>query len=90
MKYILIALVCTVVSYAQVTTKHIDGLRDKPAKLIAITNVTLIPEPGTKVENATVLIQDNKIIATGVVNIPAGATIKDGKGLWCYAAFTEP
>ncbi len=90
MKYILIALVCTVVSYAQVTTKHIDGLRDKPAKLIAITNVTLIPEPGKKVENATVLIQDNKIIATGVVNIPAGTTIKDGKGLWCYAAFIEP
>lgn len=86
-----IAIVLSIsLSLAQQTTKHIDGLRDKPLRYLAITNLTLVPEPGQVIEGATVIIRDNKIEAAGKgIAIPAGATVRDGKGLWCYAGFIE-
>ena len=77
--------------FSQQSSKHIDGLREKAQKYLAITNLTLIPSPGEKIEGATVIIRGNKIEAAGkAVSIPSGATIRDGKGMWCYAAFIEP
>jgi imidazolonepropionase-like amidohydrolase len=73
------------------TTKYVEGLREKPQRYLAITNLTLVPEPGKKIENATVIIRNDKIEAVGVgISIPSGATLRDGKGLWCYSAFIEP
>jgi imidazolonepropionase-like amidohydrolase len=50
------------------------------ADTIAITGATVYPKPDTKLEDATVLIRDGKIVDVGKVAIPAGTKIIDGKG----------
>lgn len=51
------------------------------AQTVAITNATVYPVSGPKVERATVVIQDGRIAAVGTgVNIPSGATQIDGTG----------
>lgn len=90
----LAALLFTVsISFSQQTvqTGVIDGLREKPLNYMAITNVTLVPEPGVTVQNATVVFRNGAIEAAGAgVAVPRGATVRNGKGLWVYAAFVEP
>ncbi len=73
------------------TSTHVDGLRDKTQKVLVLTNCTLVPAPGEKIEGASIVLQGSKILAAGKsVSIPAGATIRDCKGMWCYAGFVEP
>ncbi len=51
------------------------------AQTIAITNATVHPVSGPRLEHATVVIQDGRIAAVGAsVTIPAGATRIDGTG----------
>jgi hypothetical protein len=68
-----------------------EGVREKPVRLIALTNATVVPKPGQRLERATVLIRDERIEAVGVgIPIPPGATLRDCSGLWVYPAFVEP
>jgi imidazolonepropionase-like amidohydrolase len=56
----------------------------------AITNATLVPVVGPKVQNGTVVIQDGKIAAAGAgVAIPAGATVIDARGLFVYPGMID-
>lgn len=58
------------------------------AQSIAITGGTVYPVSGPRMENATVLIQDGKIIAVGRdVTVPAGATRIDAAGRWVTPGF---
>jgi imidazolonepropionase-like amidohydrolase len=85
------ALFCSVVLTAQTSTTVIDGLRSKNTRLIAFTNVTVVTEPGTRIENATILIRNERIEAVGTnVSIPAGADVRDARGQWVYAGFIDP
>ncbi len=53
------------------------------AQTIAITGGTVYPVSGPKIDNATVLIRDGRIVAVGTnVAIPAGATRTDATGKW--------
>ncbi len=71
-------------------TKAIDGLRTKEMRIIAITNLTIVPAPGKVIQNGTIIINNDKIESIGAgIAIPKGATIRDGKGLWVYAGFIE-
>ena len=57
---------------------------------VAITNVTLVPEPGQLVEGATVLLDGGRIAAAGTdVAVPSHAEVVDGTGLWAYAGFID-
>ncbi len=57
---------------------------------IAITNVTLVPEPGQLVEGATILLDGGRIAAVGTeITIPSHAEVLDGTGLWAYAGFID-
>ncbi|MCH7592548.1 MAG: amidohydrolase family protein, partial [Planctomycetes bacterium] len=57
---------------------------------IAITNVTIVIEPGTTVENGTILIADGRIIEAGEnVTIPSHAELIDGKGLIAYPGLID-
>ncbi len=68
-----------------------EGIREKPVRLIALTNATVVPKPGQRLERATVLIRDERIEAVGIgIPIPPGATLRDCSGLWVYPAFLEP
>jgi imidazolonepropionase-like amidohydrolase len=51
------------------------------AKLVAITNATIMTASKGTIQNGTVLIRDGKIAAVGTnVTVPAGAQIIDGQG----------
>lgn len=53
------------------------------AQTIAITGGTVFPVSGPKIEHATVLIKDGKILAVGVnILVPAGAEVVDATGRW--------
>ncbi|MDZ4865186.1 MAG: hypothetical protein SGJ01_17335 [Gemmatimonadota bacterium] len=57
------------------------GTRPLTAQTIAITNATVYPVSGPKLDGATVLIRDGRIAAVGrVVSIPAQARRIDGTG----------
>ena len=92
MKHVLAAVVVLVVSTsAQQTTRPVEGLRAKPIRYLALTNLTVIAEPGVKLENATVVVRDGVIENVGQgMPLPRGATVRDCRGLWCYAGFVEP
>nr|BAL56001.1 amidohydrolase [uncultured Bacteroidetes bacterium] len=92
MKHVLAAVVVLVVSTsAQQTTRPVEGLRAKPIRYLALTNLTVIAEPGVKLENATVVVRDGVIENVGQsIPLPRGATVRDCRGLWCYAGFVEP
>lgn len=76
---------------AQVTTAPVEGLRDKNVRLVALTKCTVVTEPGKRIENATIIIRNERIEAAGSgLAIPAGADVRDCKGLWVYAGFVDP
>lgn len=53
------------------------------AQTIAITGGTVYPVSGPKLENATVVLRDGRIVAVGTdVAVPDGATRVDAKGRW--------
>ncbi len=97
-KQLYVSLLCALVAcvqcslvFAQEPSRHVDGLRDKSRTFLALTHVHLVTQPGEVVDNATIIIRGSKIEAAGAsVTIPAGATIRDAKGMWCYAAFIDP
>ena len=50
----------------------VKGLHDNTPRIYALKNATLIPEPGKKIENATVIIRNGVIEAAGKkVNSPS-------------------
>lgn len=74
-----------------ISTKHIDGLRDKAVRTVALTNCTLVAEPGKMERNATVVFRGDRIVSAGTsVAIPTGAEVRDLKGAYVYAGFVEP
>ncbi|HEX7024966.1 MAG TPA: amidohydrolase family protein [Gemmatimonadales bacterium] len=53
------------------------------AQTIAITGGTVYPVAGPRIPNATIVIQNGRIVAVGTgVTIPAGATRVDATGKW--------
>ncbi len=79
-------------SWAQlVQTRPTEGIREKPVRFLALTNLTVVPRPGQKLERATVVIREDRIVAVGVgIPIPAGASVRECSGMWLYPAFIEP
>lgn len=59
------------------------------AETIAITGATIYPSPTQKLEGATLVIRDGKIVDVGKVTAPAGATVIDGKGKVVTAGLIE-
>ena len=54
-----------------------------PARLVAITNATIMTAANGTIENGTILIRDGKIAEVGPnVRVPAGAEVIDGTGMY--------
>lgn len=63
---------------------------DKKPGLYAFTNVTIYTDYKTRVESATLLIKDGKVLAAGQnVALPAGTVVKDCRGKTIYPAFID-
>ncbi len=66
------------------------GHRPKPLGIHALTNATVVPQPGQVLTNATILIRNGKIEAVGNnLAIPADARIHDLTGCTVYAGFID-
>lgn len=77
------------VSAAQTTPEL--GIRDKTPNLVALTNATVVTEPGKTLSGATVLIRDGKIEAVRTnASIPAGYQAFDLQGYYVYSGFIDP
>lgn len=85
----LVACVWTV-SWAQDPTYPINGVYDERTQLYAFTHATIHVDHETTLEDATLVIQEGKIIAVGTdVAIPAGAITFDATGKHLYPSFVE-
>src|SRR5690554_2348998 len=70
----------------------VNGMRPADLRTHAITNATVIPSPGEKIEDATLLIRNGVIVAVGPagdVIVPAGAWVWPGDGLTVYPGLIE-
>src|SRR5690554_4439341 len=72
-------------------TTPVRGLHEHNPSLVALTNATLITEPGTRIEHAT-LVMENGIIRSIERNnrAPAGARVVDATGYTIYPGFIDP
>lgn len=60
------------------------------AQTVAVTDATVFPVSGPRIEHATVLCRDGKIVAVGAgVAVPSGATRIDAAGRWVTPGFIQ-
>ncbi len=72
------------------TTFPVNGTHDQREGKYAFINSTIYKDYQTKLENATLIINDGKVEAIGQnLNIPKGTIIKDLKGKFIYPSFIE-
>ena len=61
-----------------------------PRGVYAIRNAHIVTVSGPDIDSGTVVIRDGKIEAVGTtVNVPAGAQIVEGRGLWVYPGMID-
>ncbi|MCU0329623.1 MAG: amidohydrolase family protein [Candidatus Kapabacteria bacterium] len=79
------------VAVGQISTTPIDGLRTKDVRAIALTNCTVVPEPGVRIDSAVILVRNERIVAVGkLLSIPKGYTERNMAGAWLYPGFVDP
>ena len=86
----LLLLLTSAAAFAQ-ETFPVNGVRDVRSGTYAFTNATIIQNASTKIEKATLVIKQGKIIAVGVgVEIPKEAVVVDCNGKYIYPSFVDP
>lgn len=92
MKKQLLLFIFTVIScgvFAQETFPRND-VKDPRAGLFAFTNATIVVDPQTTLQNATLLIKGSRIEQVGTnLSVPAGYTVVDLKGKYIYPSFVD-
>ncbi|MFC5408077.1 amidohydrolase family protein [Larkinella bovis] len=77
------------VGWSQVTFPR-NGVYDERPGLYAFTNATIVVDPKTTLEGATLLIRNGRIEAVGkTVSIPAGTVVADLKGKRIYPGLVD-
>lgn len=71
-------------------TTPVRGLHDNSSTYIALQNATIVTEPGKKLENATLVINNGKVVAVARNNrAPEGARVIDVSGHTIYPGFID-
>lgn len=93
MKKLLLLLslfLCSLVSAQDYFPKN-DGVSNQNSNYTALTNATIFVTPSQKIEGATLLIQDGKVIQVGKnVSVPPNTITIDLDGKHIYPSFVEP
>ncbi|WP_417847265.1 amidohydrolase family protein [Thalassoglobus sp.] len=72
------------------STNHVEGLRESPPHVYAITGLRIVQESGQVIEKGTLVVRDQKITLAGAdVEIPADAEVIDGTGKVAYPGFID-
>ncbi len=86
----LLLLLTGAAAFAQ-ETFPVNGVRDVRSGTYAFTNATIIQNASTKIEKATLVIKQGKIVAVGVgLDIPKDAVVVDCNGKYIYPSFVDP
>jgi adenine deaminase len=86
----LLLLLTGAAAFAQ-ETFPVNGVRDLRSGSYAFTNATIIQNASTKIEKATLVIKQGKIVAVGVgVEIPKDAVVVDCIGTYIYPSLVDP
>jgi imidazolonepropionase-like amidohydrolase len=86
----LLLLLTGAAAFAQ-ETFPVNGVRDVRSGTYAFTNATIIQNASTKIEKATLVIKQGKIVGVGVgVEIPKDAVVVDCNGKYIYPSFVDP
>jgi imidazolonepropionase-like amidohydrolase len=86
---LLLLSLCLNYGFAQ-QTFPVNGVENTKPNLYAITNATVIPAPGQKIENATILIKGEVIELVGTnLSVPKGYITVNAQGKFIYPAFIE-
>jgi imidazolonepropionase-like amidohydrolase len=86
---ILALLLCGWTAFAQETFPRND-VKDNRAGLYAFTDVTLVVDPQTTIQHATLLIKGSKIEQVGTnLTVPKGYTVIDLKGKYIYPSMID-
>ncbi|HAI81375.1 MAG TPA: amidohydrolase, partial [Chryseobacterium sp.] len=67
-----------------------NDTKGKDRSVYAVKNITLYQDYRTKVDNAALVFQEGKIVASGKVSIPKNAVVIDGRGAFVYPSFIDP
>jgi imidazolonepropionase-like amidohydrolase len=68
----------------------VNGVADPRTGTYAFTNATIVKDPQTTVQNASLVIRDGKIIAVGAgITVPKDAIVVDCKGKFIYPSFID-
>jgi imidazolonepropionase-like amidohydrolase len=89
MKQTFLLFFCCALLFSQ-TTRQIEGIRANTPAVHALKNLTIIPSPGKKIDNGTIIIRDGVIQAVGAnIPIPADAREWDCSGMTAYAGMID-
>lgn len=87
--FLLLMLLCATVVQAQITYP-VNGVADNREGYYAFTNATIYTDYQTKLEGATLVIRNGKVVAVGKgVKVPKGATEIDLKGKYVYPSMID-
>ncbi|QMW05145.1 amidohydrolase family protein [Spirosoma foliorum] len=82
-----VSLTCSVMAQ---TTFPRNGVYDERPGLYAFTNATIVVDPQTTLQNATLLIRNGRVEAVGTaVSVPNSAVVTDLKGKRIYPALID-
>jgi imidazolonepropionase-like amidohydrolase len=89
-----ILLVLTICfSYVGISQEYFpknDGVKETNTLYTAFTNATLFISPTQKINNATLLIKEGKVVATGKnISIPGNTVVIDLDGKFIYPSFID-
>ena len=88
--YILLSLMICFLGILPGKIKPPDGLRSHPPRVWALTGGTVHTHPGSKLDDATIIIRDGFIENVGTdINIPEDATTLDMSGKTIYPGFID-
>lgn len=80
----------TIQQLAAQQTFPVNGVKDKREKMYAFMHANICTDYQTMLSDATLLIKEGKILATGNnVSIPKGAVVVDLKGKYIYPSFID-
>ncbi|WP_080056285.1 amidohydrolase family protein [Spirosoma aerolatum] len=91
-KHSLTGLLAVSLAYGSLaqTTFPQNGVYDERPGLYAFTSATIVVDPKTTLQNATLLIRNGRIEAVGTnVSVPAGTVVADLKGKRIYPALID-
>jgi imidazolonepropionase-like amidohydrolase len=87
---LLIVLLTVNLSFSQDYFPKNDGVKQSFKNVVAVTNATVYTSSNVKIEKATILIKEDKILEIGaLVAIPKEATIIDATGKTIYPSFID-